>query len=63
MNTLVVRQVLSNDHEKIPAMNSIYAHEQDFAVSDNLLLANLKAFIPQQLTEQEIIGFQVFMYT
>jgi hypothetical protein len=28
-----------------------------------LLLANLKAFIPQQLTEQEIIGFQVFMYT
>jgi hypothetical protein len=36
-------QLHSTDHEKIPARNSIYAHGQDFAMSDDLLLAILKA--------------------
>jgi hypothetical protein len=35
--------------EKNPARNVIYAHAQDFAASDELLLAILKAFIPQLL--------------
>jgi hypothetical protein len=37
----------STDHEKIPARNSIYAHKQGSAMSDNFLLAILKAFVPQ----------------
>jgi hypothetical protein len=41
------RIVQSTCHEKIPARNYIYAHEQDFAMSDDLLLAILKAFVPQ----------------
>jgi hypothetical protein len=46
--------------EKIPARNAIYAHAQDFAASDKLLLAILKAFIPQPLNKQQTIGFHVF---
>jgi hypothetical protein len=53
----------STDQEKIPSRNSIYAHEQDFTMSDELLLAILKAFVPQQLNKQHIIGFHVFTYT
>jgi hypothetical protein len=52
----------SPDHEKIPARNSIYAHAWNFAMSDELLLAILKAFIPQ-VNKQQTIGFQVFMDT
>jgi hypothetical protein len=38
--------LLSTNQEKIPARNLIYTHAQDFAVSDELLLAMLKAFVP-----------------
>jgi hypothetical protein len=38
----------------------MYAHAQDFAASDELLLAILKAFIPQPLNKQRTIGFHVF---
>jgi hypothetical protein len=31
----------------------MYAHAQDFAASDELLLAILKAFIPQPLSRQQ----------
>jgi hypothetical protein len=37
-----VLYIQSTHHEKIPAMNFIYAHAQDFAMSDELLLATLK---------------------
>jgi hypothetical protein len=40
-------------HEKIPARNWIHAHAQDFVMSDELLLAIPKAFVPlvnKQLT-------------
>jgi len=50
--------MLSTDHEKIAARNSIYAHAQDFAISDELLLVIVKAFISQQE-----IGFHVFTTT
>jgi hypothetical protein len=40
-------KVLSAYQEKIPARNAIYAHAQDFSARDELLLAILKAFIPQ----------------
>jgi hypothetical protein len=33
-------------HEKIPARNWIHAHAQDFVMSDELLLAIPKAFVP-----------------
>jgi hypothetical protein len=52
--------VLSAYQEKIPARNSIYAHAQDFAAGDVLLLAILKAFITLPLNKQQIIVFQVF---
>jgi hypothetical protein len=37
--------LLSAYQEKTPARNAMYAHAQDFAASDELLLAILKAFI------------------
>jgi hypothetical protein len=43
-----------------PARNATYAHAQDFAASDELLLAILKAFVPQPLNKQQTIGFRVF---
>jgi hypothetical protein len=43
--------VLSSYQEKIPSRNAIYAHAQDFAASDELLLAILKAFF-STITEQ-----------
>jgi hypothetical protein len=52
--------LLSAYQEKIPARNEIYAHAQDFASSDELLLAILKAFIPQPLNKQQTVGFHVF---
>jgi hypothetical protein len=52
--------VLSACQEKIPATNATYAHAQDFAASDELLLAILKAFIPQPLNKQQTVGFRVF---
>jgi hypothetical protein len=52
--------VLSAYQEKIPARNAAYAHAQDFAASGQLLLAILKAFIPQPLNKQQTIGFHVF---
>jgi len=32
-------------------------------MSDELLLAILKAFVPQQVNKQQTIGFHVFTYT
>jgi hypothetical protein len=49
-----VGYILSAYQEKIPARNAIYAHAQDFAVSDELLLAILKAFIPLPPNKQTI---------
>jgi hypothetical protein len=43
--------VLSVYQEKSPARNAIYAHAQDFSAGDELLLAILKAFIPQLLNK------------
>jgi hypothetical protein len=46
--------LLSALHEKVPARsvrNAIYAHSQDVAASDGLLLANLKTFIPLSLNK------------
>jgi hypothetical protein len=57
MATVVL--VLSTYQEKIPARNATYAHAQDFAASDELLLAILKAFIPQPLNKQTI-GIHMF---
>jgi hypothetical protein len=48
--------------EKIPARNAIYTHAQDFAASDELLLAILKAFIPLPLNKQQKIGFHLFWW-
>jgi hypothetical protein len=52
--------LLSAYQEKIPARNAIYAHAQDFAASEELLLAILKAFFPQPLNKQQTVGFHVF---
>jgi hypothetical protein len=52
--------LLSAYQEKIPASSAIYAHAQDFAESDELLLAILKAFIPPPLIKQQTIGLHVF---
>jgi hypothetical protein len=46
-------QILSAYQEKIPARNAIYAHAQDFSTGDEMLLAILKAFIPQPLNKQD----------
>jgi hypothetical protein len=51
--TVCFGKLLSAYQEKIPARNSIYAHAQDFAASDELLLVILKAFIPQPLNKQQ----------
>jgi hypothetical protein len=51
----LTENVQSIDHDKIHARNSIYAHAQDFAMNDELLLAILKAFIPQQVNKQHTI--------
>jgi hypothetical protein len=51
--------VLSAFHQKVPARNAIYAHAQDVAASDKLLLAILKTFIAQSLNKQQTIGFRV----
>jgi hypothetical protein len=52
--------ILSAYQEKLPARNAIYAHAQDFAASDELLLAILKAFISQPLNKQQTKVFHVF---
>jgi hypothetical protein len=57
-----VTELLSSYQEKIPARNVIYAHAQDFIARDKLLLAILKAFIPQPANEQQTIGFHVFWW-
>jgi hypothetical protein len=46
------RYLLSAYQEKIPAGNAIYAHAQDYLADDELLLAILKAIIPQPLNRQ-----------
>jgi hypothetical protein len=38
----------------------MYAHAQDFSAGDELLLAILKAFIPQSLNKQQTKVFHVF---
>jgi hypothetical protein len=55
-------KLLSAYQKKIPASNATYAHAQDFAASDELLLAILKAFIPQPLNKQETKDFHVFWW-
>jgi hypothetical protein len=52
--------MLSAYQEKIPARNAIYAHAQDIAAGDELLLAILKEFIPQPLNKQQTKVFHVF---
>jgi hypothetical protein len=42
------------------ARNVIYAHAQHFSAGDELLLAILKAFIPQALNKQQTKVFHVF---
>jgi hypothetical protein len=54
-------KLLSTSYEINPTRNSIYAHAQDFAMSGELLLAILKAFVPE-VNKQQIIGFRVFTY-
>jgi hypothetical protein len=54
------QRVLSAYKEKIPARNAIYAHAQDFSADDKLVLAILKAFIPQPLNKQQTTDFHVF---
>jgi hypothetical protein len=54
------RNALSAYQEKIPARNAICAHVQDFAAGDVMLLAILKAFIPQPLNKQQTKVFHVF---
>jgi hypothetical protein len=51
---------MSAYQEKIPAKNVIYAHAQDFSAGDELLLAILKASIPQPLNKQQTKVFHVF---
>jgi hypothetical protein len=53
-------QVQSAYQENIPDRNATYALAQNFAASDELLLAILKAFIPQSLNKQQTVGFHVF---
>jgi hypothetical protein len=55
-----VTNALSAFHKKVAARNVIYAHAQDVAASDELLLAILKTFISQSLNKQQTIGFRVF---
>jgi hypothetical protein len=52
-------QVLSAYQEKIPPRNAVYAHTQGFSAGNKLLLAILKAFIPQPLTKQQTKVFHV----
>jgi hypothetical protein len=51
---------MSAYQEKILARNAIYAHAQNFSAGDELLLAILKAFIPQPLKKQQTKVFHVF---
>jgi hypothetical protein len=46
-----MKRLQSTNQEKIPTKNSIYAHAQDFSVNDELLLAILKAFVPEPLNK------------
>jgi hypothetical protein len=54
------KYALSTGQEKIPTRNSIYVPAQGVTVSDELLLAILKAFVPQPLNEQQTKGFHGF---
>jgi hypothetical protein len=44
---------------EIPARNAIYAQTKDFSAGDDLLLAILKAFIPETLTKEQTKDFNV----
>jgi hypothetical protein len=46
-------KIQSAYQKKIPARNAIYAHAQDFAAREELLLAILKSCIPQPVNEQD----------
>jgi hypothetical protein len=54
---------LPTDHDIIPSRNSVYAHAQDFATSNELLLAILKVSVPSQMNKQQTAGFHMFTYT
>jgi hypothetical protein len=62
MIVVLVHRLVNTGHRpgENPCWESIYAHAQDFAVSDELLLTILKAFVPQPLNEQQTTGFHVF---
>jgi hypothetical protein len=51
--------VSSTGHEKIPVRNSIYAHAPDFEVSNEFLLAILKAFVMQPLDRHKLLSVDV----
>jgi hypothetical protein len=55
--------LLSTSRKKIALGISTCAHAQDFAASDKLLLAILKAFVLHPLNKQQAICFRVFTYT
>jgi hypothetical protein len=59
-NKMTPFKLRSAYQEKISARNAIYAHAQDFAARDELLLAILKTFIPLPLNKQQTIGFHVY---
>jgi hypothetical protein len=59
----MLTNTMSNNATRKSLVNSIYAHAQDFAMSDDLLLAILKASVPQQVNKQQAMGFDVFTYT
>jgi hypothetical protein len=52
-----VQAVLSAYQEKSPARYAVNAHAQDFAASDELLLAILKTSIPKSLNKQQKKSF------
>jgi hypothetical protein len=58
----MLTNTMSNNATRKSPVNSIYAHAQDFALSDDLLLAILKASVPQ-VNKQHAMGFDVFTYT
>jgi hypothetical protein len=51
--SIPISVLLSAYEEKIPARNATYAHAQNFAASDELLLAILKTLNPQPLKKQQ----------
>lgn len=62
-NVLQIWRVAARIQSTYPARNLTHAHVQDFAISDAMLLAILKAYVPQHVNKQHTIGSYVFTYT